>query len=400
MKQTVYEGYEAFSYLPPSATEFPPLPPQVDRVESNAPTLDEAQQQRLSNIMERYTIISFHDHPTLWPDPWEAMIKYRRGGRDVLAYQGLSMSGMDAVFDGFSDGTGLIHSNHGWKWDEIVHDIGMRLSDIAHQDYVVVAHTAEDISMAKSRGQLALVLTAEALTPIENEIDRIDVLFGFGLRCMGLVYSDSNSLGSGLRESRDGGLTGLGRRAVKRLNELGVIIDVSHASDQTCLDAIDLSSSPVCITHAGARALWNTARMKPDEVLDACAAADGVIGIEAAPHTTITRDNRRHCLDTVMAHVEYCVERMGIDHVALGPDTLYGDHVEVHHMFSRLLSIEESHAGDAFEKVEFVDGIENPTEAMLNACAWLVKHGYSDEDISALMGGNILRVMEKVLTAH
>ena len=124
---------------------------------------------------------------------------------------------------------------------------------------------------------------------IENEVDRLDILYGFGIRSSGIAYSEANSLGSGLREARDGGLTDLGRQAVRRMNQLGIAIDISHSGDQTSLDTIEVSEKPIFITHVGARALWNTKRMKPDHVLKACAEKGGVIGIEAAPWgSTIT----------------------------------------------------------------------------------------------------------------
>src|SRR5690606_27635467 len=136
-------------------------------------------------------------------------------------------------------------------------------------------------------------------------------------------------------------------------------IDVSHSGDRTCLDVIDASSAPVLITHAGARAVWPTSRMKPDEVLRACAGRGGLIGIEAAPHTTISRRHPRHGLDSFMDHFEHCIEVMGIEHVTFGPDTLYGDHVGLH----RELAKNPGHAGSAvvepFEPVEYVAGLEN-----------------------------------------
>ncbi len=105
-----------------------------------------------------------------------------------------------------------------------------------------------------------------------------------------------------------------------------------------------------------------------------------------------------------MEHFEYIVDRVGIDHVAFGPDTLYGDHVGLHHLFSDALSIDSSHESDeqareeppSFEEVEYVKGIENPTEASHNILRWLVKHDYSEEDIAKVVGGNILRVLDDV----
>ena len=82
-----------------------------------------------------------------------------------------------------------------------------------------------------------------------------------------------------------------------------------------------------------------------------------------------------------MQHFEYCVNLVGIDHVAFGPDTLFGDHVALHHAFARQLSITAAHGTVGFEEVEFVDGIENPSEEFPNIVRWLVKHDYSDADI-------------------
>ena len=221
------------------------------------------------------------------------------------------------------------------------------------------------------------------------------MLYGFGIRCMGITYSESNALGSGLREQRDGGLTDLGRDVVRRMNALGMTIDLAHVGDRTSLDVIEASQRPVTITHAGARSLWPTRRMKPDEVLKALAARGGVIGIEAAPHTTITKAHPRHSLESVMDHVAYCVDLLGIDHVALGPDTLFGDHVGLHHAFAEALSIGRITEGLEYPRVEYVAGMESPGEAMRNAVGWMVKHGWSDADIAKIAGGNALRVLQE-----
>jgi membrane dipeptidase len=124
-----------------------------------------------------------------------------------------------------------------------------------------------------------------------------------------------------------------------------------------------------------------------------------VIGIECAPHTTLTKQHRRHGLDAFMEHFEYIARLVGIDHVGFGPDTVYGDHVGLHHVYAANLSIKESRGGDKpdqhFQEVEYVEGLENPTEGSHNLVRWLVKHGYSDEDIEKVMGGNALRVMRQ-----
>ena len=141
--------------------------------------------------------------------------------------------------------------------------------------------------------------------------------------------------------------------------------------------------------------LINTNRMKPDSVLKACAEKGGVIGIESAPHTTLTAAHPQHSIESYMEHFEYVADLVGIDHVAFGPDTLFGDHVGLHRAFASQLSIASAHAGVSFEQVEYVKGLENPSEVMPNVLRWLVAHGYDDGQIAKVMGLNVLRVLKE-----
>src|ERR671932_1248263 len=389
-----YTGYRSFQYLDPEVDYQPfELAREIDRVPSHKVEVSPEQEARTQRLLGENLVISLHDHAFVVPADPTQIFEYRRAGRDWTGYEGLSVAGIDAVFDCLMDGTAIITSKAGWKWDDIIWDLGMRLSDIAHQDMVIRAETTADIRRAKQNRQIAFVPSLEAATPIENEVDRLDVLYGLGIRQSGIAYSEANTLGCGLREANDGGLTQFGRVAVRRMNRLGIAIDISHSGDQTSLDTIDVSEKPIFITHVGARALWNTRRMKPDHILKACADRGGVIGIEAAPHTTLTKEHPHHNLESYMQHFEYIANLVGIDHMAFGPDTLFGDHVALHHAFARQLSIQAAHGTTDFEEVEFVDGIENPAEEFHNITRWLVAHGYSDSDIALVLGENIMRVL-------
>jgi len=398
MAESKYSGYESYSYLRAGA-DYPPfeLDVEIGRVPGHELGLGPAEHERAERLLAESIVISLHDHPAIFPKDMSRVRDYIRTAREHTGFRGLAASGMTAVFDNLMDGTACVTSKFGWKWDDIIYDLGMRLSDLAHQDFVVVAHGVADILAAHEQGRLALVLGLEAATPIENEVDRIDVLYGFGVRQMGIAYSESNTLGSGLKEPGDGGLTLFGRRAVERMNRIGMAIDVSHSSDRTCMDTFEASQKPVLITHAGARAVWDSPRMKPDEVLIGCAQSGGVIGIEAAPHTTLTKRHRAHSIESVMEHFEYCANLMGLDHVTFGPDTLFGDHVGLHREFSDNLGISaQIEHGPHFDHVAYVDGLENPSENYHNIVGWLVKHGYSDGDIQTVIGGNILRALGKI----
>ena len=179
------------------------------------------------------------------------------------------------------------------------------------------------------------------------------------------------------------------------MNQLGMTIDTAHCGDRTALDAIELSETPTLISHVGARSLWNTRRMKPDQVFKACADKGGVIGIEAAPHTTLTHGHPEHSIESYMEHFEYVANLVGIEHVGFGPDTLFGDHVGLHHAFANQLSIGSSHAGPSYTEVEYVKGLENPSEVMPNVARWLVAHGYGDKEIAKVLGLNVLRVLRE-----
>ncbi|MFQ5790871.1 MAG: dipeptidase [Acidobacteriota bacterium] len=391
-----YKGYRSFQYLE-EGVDYRGfrLAPEIDRVPSQKVAVSEAEEKRVQELLTGNIVISMHDHPVVVPRDIAEIFEQKRRGRDFTGFEGLAASGLDCVFDNLMNGICTITSLAGWKWNDILHDLGMRLCDLAHQDFVILCSGVKDILHAHETGRVALVPTLEAATPIENEVDRVDILYGFGIRSMGIVYSEANALGGGLRESGDGGLTALGREVVRRMNKLGLLIDAAHVGDQTTLDIIRESEHPIVISHAGARSLWSTRRMKADHVLEALAAKGGVLGIEAAPHTTLTKNHPRHNIESFMEHFAYAVKLMGIDHVGFGPDTLFGDHVGLHHAYAAQLSIQKAHEGVEFEEVKYVDGIENPAD-FPNILRWLVKRGYSDGDIAKVIGGNALRVLNQV----
>ncbi|MCH4826747.1 dipeptidase [Planococcus halocryophilus] len=390
-----YDGYKSFQYLE-SGVDYQEykLAKEIGRVPAYTYPVSEDQEEIVQGILAEENIVSMHEHTFVTPENVNEFYEFRRQGRDWTGYEALSISGLDVIFENFMDGTAMITSQAGWKWNDVIHDLGIRMSDIEHQDMVFMAKRIDDLYRAKKEGKIAFVGALESCSMIENELDRLDILYGFGIRTMGVVYSEANMLGSGLREPNDSGLSVFGKQAVHRMNKLGITIDVSHSGDKTALDTIETSSKPVTINHAGARALWDTRRMKPDDVIKACAARGGVIAIEAAPHSTVTKNHPRHNIESFMEHFEYTANLVGIEHVAFGPDTLFGDHVGLHDLLSGKLSIKSSQKDD-LERVEYVEGIENPAESFPNIIRWLVKHGYSHEDIKKVIGTNIFRVLKE-----
>ncbi len=399
-----YDGYRSFQYLTPGkdykAFE---LTPELDRVEPYRVPLSEDEERRAETLLANTVMISLHEHVGLFPADISETTAMVKEGRMATAFEGLAASCWDAVLDNLLDGIGSIHSRHGWQWEDVIHDLGIRLCDIAHQDSVFHCTRVDEIEKAHRDGRVAWIASMEGAAMIENDLDRIDILYGLGVRALGIAYSEANALGAGLKEPGDGGLTVFGRKAVERMNKVGLLIDCSHCGDQTTLDTIEVSDKPIVLSHIGARALWESNRLAPDDVLEACAAKGGVIGIEAAPHTTLTYGRRVHDIEAFMEHFEYIRELVGIDHVGFGPDSLYGDHVGLHHTYTANLSIDASRGSgtdsqgrdQSFDEVEYVEGLENPTEGSFNIVRWLVKVGHSDEDIAKVMGGNALRLLRE-----
>jgi len=398
LSEKYYDGYRSFEYLRENVDyRAYALADDLQRVPPYHFDLNEGEEAYVADLLSENLIISMRDHGFIVPKKYEDIIPYCQSLHTAFHYEGIAKSGIDIIFENFMDGIAITTSKNGLKWNEVIHLLGMRYADIEHQNNVYIAKTMTDLLNSRKNKQVALLPSLEAANILENEVDRVDVLYGLGIRCMGITYNEANTLGSGLVENNDGGLTAFGQRVIERMNRLGMLIDISHCNDRTSLDVIECSEDPVLITHAGARTLWDTPRMKSDEVLQACASKGGVIGVCAAPNTTLTHTSSAHSLDSIMEHFEYIVDLVSMDHVGFGADTFFGDHVALQQAFDERLQISSSHDGEVFEESEYVHGAENPTEATKNMVKWLVKHKYTKTDITKVAGQNVRRVLEHVL---
>jgi membrane dipeptidase len=401
-----YDGYKAYPYLKPGFDykEYKLRKAIRDDWAYYIP-LSKAEEERFESFVEKNILIDLHEHPTLWPEDMSQAMEFQSMGRDFMAYEALSVSGLDCVFDNLMDGTAYITSYMGWKWTDMIHDLGIRLSDIHHQRMVIPCFGVEDIKDAYENGKIALVLCLESATPIENELDRIDVLYGLGVRSMGICYSESNMLGGGMGETdKAAGLTNFGYDAVKRMNKLGMLIDLGHVNDRTALDTIKASDKPVYNSHSGPAAIAR-GHTTSNEVLKALAEKDGLLGVGGAGSGLSTEKNPIGSIESYMECVEYCINLMGIDHVGCGPDTLYGDHQGLYkYWFARRLghytrpvrrAAPRRTLPPGVETPGYVKGLENPNE-FVNVARWMIKHGYSDNEIAKIVGLNAIKLLEKV----
>ncbi len=298
---------------------------------------------------------------------------------------------MDCVFDNMMNGMAYVTSYCGWKWTG-----GVRSSDLAHQDMRIHYKSLDDII----EGKIALVFFLESASAIENELDRIDVLYGLGIRGMEICYSKSNLLGGGIGET----ITDFGFDTVKRMNKLGLLIDLGHTNDRTVVEAIEASAYPVYDSHSGPAAI-DQGHTKGDEVLQALAENGGILGVGGAGRGLRTEKHPVGSINSYMECGEYCIDLMGIDHVGCGPDTLYGAHQELYKVwFSRRTGrykrekngdVELYSVPSEGEDPGYVKGLENPNE-YVNVLMWMIKNGYSEDEIGKVVGRNAMRRLDTV----
>jgi membrane dipeptidase len=200
-----YSGYRPFQYLETGVDyrNFE-IATDVGRVESYQIPLSELEEKRVNELYSKYIVIALHDHALRIPTDLNQFMEWSKQGRTATAYEGPSISCIDVVFDNLMDDFAYITSKGSWRFEDVICDLGMRLSDITHQDLVTRCESVEDILIAHDEGKIALIPSIECSTPIEKELDRIDVLYGLGIRMMGITYSESNMLGSGLKEEDEG----------------------------------------------------------------------------------------------------------------------------------------------------------------------------------------------------
>jgi membrane dipeptidase len=398
-----YSGYKSFQYLEAGHDykEYE-LCKELGRVEYHEVPLSKVEEERFQEIIENNIVISLHDHPTVSPVDMSLALELKSMGRQFTAYEALSVSGLDCVFDNMMDGTAYITSYSGWKWTDIIHDIGIRFSDIHHQDLIKPCYRVQDVRDAFKNGQIAFVFCLESATPIENELDRIDILYGLGIRSMGICYSASNMLGGGIKDPENG-LTDFGYDAIKRMNKLGMLIDRGHANNRTVHEAIEASDKPIYVSHSLPTTVTKQPHNTSDEVLQALAENDGVFALYGGGYGAVTEKHPVGSIEGYGECLEYCIDLMGVDHVGCGPDTMYGDQQGLYvYWFPRPLAhytrpgtptLSRLPISEGMVDPGYVMGLENPNE-FVNIARWMIRNGYSDDEIVKVIGANAMRLME------
>ncbi len=188
----------------------------------------------------------------------------------------------------------------------------------AYPDLIFPGRTGDDVRQADREGRTAIFFGAQNCAPMEDDIGLVEILHTLGLRFMQLSYNNQSLLATGCYEAEDPGITRMGRQVIAEMNRVGLVLDMSHSAERSTLEAIELSSRPIAITHANP-AFWHPAlRNKSDTVLKALAEGGGMLGFSLYPHHL---KHKSDCtLESFCEMVARTADLMGVAHIGLGSD--------------------------------------------------------------------------------
>jgi len=262
--------------------------------------------------------------------------------------------------------------------------------------------TVDDLMDAKESGRLGIVLGFQDTTPFEGELDPIETFLKLGVKVTQLTYNVRNLVGDGCLEAANGGLTRYGHSVVERMNEVGMIVDLSHCGQRTTAEGIAASAEPVAITHSGCSAVAEHPRSKRDNELRALADNGGVIGIYLMPFLT---PGRVATLEDLLDHIEHALDVCGVDHVGIGSDLsttpIDGseDYWSAHREFVAGRIARGVAAPNEDPEILFTVEGANSHRRMEIIADGLAGRGHRDDVIEKVLGLNWLRLFREVWRA-
>jgi membrane dipeptidase len=283
----------------------------------------------------------------------------------------------------------------------------MAVADIAsaqqliekRSDLFLNVRTPADFDRARKEQKLGVVYSFESANMLEDKVDRIEMFRGLGVRVMQLTYNRKTPFGVGCLDGETDGLTELGRKAIAKMNELGVALDLSHSNTKTTADAIAASTKPPLITHTGCRAVYLHPRNKEDRELKALAEKGGVVGIYMLPY--IAASPKQPMLDDYLQHLEHALKVCGEDHVGVGSDVPFFQ-VDDSDLEEMKKSAEKRKAdgiaAPGEDRPTYIPDLNTPRKMELIADA-LLKRGHKSGVVEKILGNNFKRVFAEIWAA-
>jgi len=316
---------------------------------------------------------------------------------DAKDLQYIKQSGMTATHLTVGD-VGMMPSLE--AFEKIVMDITAWDKMIArHPDVIVPVRKAADIQAGKRQKVMGLIYGLQDGVAFQDDIDRLEALHHLGIRVIQPTYNRRNLLGDGCLVPANGGLSKAGFESVEAMNELGILVDLSHCGRRTAMDAINASKQPVAFTHTGSYELAKHPRHRTNEEMKAVADTGGVVGVFIMPYLA---EGKQPAAEDVIRHIEHILNIVGEDHVSMGTDGSLSP-VDLTPEFKesfRKSTAERKRRGVAapFETETgylFANDL-NTANRFETLAGMLLKRGHSPARVKKIIGGNLNRLFTAV----
>ena len=266
---------------------------------------------------------------------------------------------------------------------------------------IMPAFYAEDVEIAKKQRKTAVIFGFQNPSPIEDDIGLVEILHRLGGRFMQLSYNNQSLLATGCYEENDPGITRMGKEVIKEMNRVGMVVDMSHSSERSTFEAIELSSRPIVISHANP-SFWHPAkRNKSDQILRKLSENKGMLGFSLYPHHL---NNSSQCsLEDFCLMIARTADLIGIDHIGFGSDLCQDQPDSI---------VEWMRVGKWTKEIDYGEGsASNPGFPDMpkwfrdnsdwdNIIEGLKKHGFSNDEINKIKGENWLSFFRKSFTSN
>ena len=259
---------------------------------------------------------------------------------------------------------------------------------VARPEEYMLLLEADDVERARSTGRLAVGFDIEGANAVGDQLSLIQLYYDLGVRWMLMAYNTSNRAGGGCQDE-DGGLTNFGRAMVAEMERVGMLLCLSHTGHRTVREVLAMATQPLIFSHSNCAALHPHPRNIPDELIRACAATGGVVGINGVG---IFLGKNDISSETYARHVDHVVQLVGPAHVSIALDYVF-DTRELEEHLEKMKGTFPPGLGYEMG-ARFV-----PPEQLEEIVVTLQGWGYSDADLTALLGGNLLRLAKQVWKA-
>ncbi|RVG23095.1 hypothetical protein CN233_30095 [Sinorhizobium meliloti] len=287
-------------------------------------------------------------------------------------------------------GVGHVSINVGYdmmRWDETLACVAhYRRWFSEHSNEFLLVERFEDLRLAKNAGKLSVTFDLEGANALNHSVDMIGVYHQLGVRQMNLAYNRNNAFGGGCHDE-DIALTDLGKRTIAEMNRVGMMVDCTHTGYRTSMDVMALSTKPVIFSHSNAFGTYAHPRNLRDDQIRACAATGGIVCVNGV--STFV-DGHLGSIQSLVDHIDYIVSLVGTNHVGIGLDTVV-DPDEMPRLARKFPAAwpdydESDWAAMKFAVPEQLNGIAEE----------LAIRQYSATELSAIIGGNMLRVASNI----